>query len=220
VTYRSDASRRAESASDVALGERVRVEQRSGRQDFGCSDPALSVRVAGNGCFPQRIRYSRGGLKRVAASTRSATYDQGPNSGISFPTGICRRQSRTPTSSSLAVVHQFPQAHRANRAHGQIGLRLRCRERSADVVVFHLRQPLSAPTDRCRRRHRTFDRGPIRRNDGICSAIANPLGMPDRERDHQSHQRHHGEEPKYVAGGRHDRILARQPGSAVHRWPA
>jgi hypothetical protein len=110
VTYRSDESRRAESAPDVAPGERVRVEQRSGPQDFGCSDPALSLRVAGPGCFPQRMRYSRGGLKRVAASTRSATYDQGPNSGISFPTGMCRRQSRTLTSPSLAVVHQFPQA--------------------------------------------------------------------------------------------------------------
>jgi hypothetical protein len=56
------------------------------------------------------MRYGYGGLKRVAASTRSATYGQGPNSGISLPTGICRRQSRTLTSSSLAVVHQFPRA--------------------------------------------------------------------------------------------------------------
>jgi hypothetical protein len=108
VTDRSEECRGRESASDLALGERVRVQQRSGPQDFGCSDPTLSVRVAGPGCFPQRMRYSRGGLKRVAASIRSATYDQGPNSGISLPTGICRRQSRTLTLSSLAVAHQFP----------------------------------------------------------------------------------------------------------------
>jgi hypothetical protein len=61
---------------------------------------------------PHRIRYTRGGLKRVAARSRSKISHHDPSSGSSDPIGLRRRRSRSFIRCTCSRRRQRPQSPR------------------------------------------------------------------------------------------------------------